>query len=686
MLMSLAVSWGFESTNSKFFPMKYRLLSVFILVIMGSIAQAAIGDTINVRAHDGRDLVWYERYRDWAVFPQAKEFHQVNMQFTMGCATGGCSDWDYTVLVYLLHPTGQVDSSIVRIDTISMQPPVFDTIWLVTPIKERFELGRLITPYGGFMRRSQNGYNNNWQHRFVFDVTDFQMMMTDSVEFEVFYQGWQSGFKATVDFQMIEGTPPRRVRRIENVYQPGGFNYITPQQFEANVLPPTTFQFDSLDAGAVLRFIPSGHGFINAVNCAEFCQRHYRVKINGNQRFEQLMWRDDCGLNPIYPQGGTWLYDRANWCPGSEVITYTHELTPYIQPGQTIDFDIDIEPIVYTVPAGETPANYNLSAQIITYEAPLRTRDAAIYRIITPSNHENFARMNPSCGKAIVEIINKGSDTLNQVEIHYGLHSGVHQKYTWTGSLAFGEITRVELPFDNPDSWTSYMGVQQFQAWTVAPNGDYDMYPHNDAQTVFFDAPAIHPGDLRLLLITNNRGDHTFWHLRDHTGMVIDSGDNFANNSTHNFQWNLADGCYELVIGDRGKNGLSFWANNEGSGMARLMSTTQGTVRMFNPDFGTEIRYYFTVGFRIGLDENLPTAKKIEVFPNPTGDVIMVHSKEDAQHLHMRLRNTSGQLLWEGRVQTMRPFDISTYPAGVYFIEFENDDRSRETHKVIFQK
>ena len=56
--------------------------------------------------------------------------------------------------------------------------------------------------------------------------------------------------------------------------------------------------------------------------------------------YTQEIWRDDCGENPLYPQGGTWIYDRANWCPGDKATTREHELTSFIESGQEnlIDF------------------------------------------------------------------------------------------------------------------------------------------------------------------------------------------------------------------------------------------------------------------------------------------------------------------------------------------------------------
>ncbi len=36
----------------------------------------------------------------------------------------------------------------------------------------------------------------------------------------------------------------------------------------------------------------------------------------------------ECADNALFPQGGTWIYDRAGWCPGAPVDTRDMELTP----------------------------------------------------------------------------------------------------------------------------------------------------------------------------------------------------------------------------------------------------------------------------------------------------------------------------------------------------------------------
>jgi hypothetical protein len=81
-----------------------------------------------------------------------------------------------------------------------------------------------------------NGYTSSWKHKYLFDVTDYQALLKDSVEFRVFYSGWSSGFSVTLDFDFIEGTPPHSVLSVQNLYQGDG-SYTNSAEFEANFLP-----------------------------------------------------------------------------------------------------------------------------------------------------------------------------------------------------------------------------------------------------------------------------------------------------------------------------------------------------------------------------------------------------------------------------------------------------------------
>jgi len=620
-----------------------RKISLLLLTFISAICLAADGDTTRVLAHQNTDLTWYKSYKDWAVFPASGgNWHEITMRYTMGCASGGCSDWDYTTLVNLMVPTGALDSNVASIDTISNNPLNIDTTWNVFAVKERVELAKVITPYGGAL-------SNDWTRTFYFDVSDYYPLLHDSVEIEVFYQGWSSGFSATLEFMMIEGSPVRDVYQVENLYR-GKFNYLSPTQFETNHMPARTLNLDSNATQFNLKMAPSGHGFINALNCAEFCDKDYLVYVDGQLVTQQAMWRDDCGMNGLYPQAGTWLYDRANWCPGDRVTIYDHDLSNYMTNASTID--IDIEAYNYTVPNGETPANYNMSAQLFHLGDFNQNLDLVLEDIIYPTANDEYARFNPICNSAKIRLKNKGATTITSAEIAYGLKGNQNwQSYNWTGSLEPLQSVEIEMPMMQLSDWQSAHSPLEFIAQVERVNGQAgDDIDFNNRKTSTVALTEEFPADIRFELRTNNAAAETFWRLEDASGTIRASGDNLSNSTTYRDTFNLSPGCYMLLIGDRDKDGLSFFGNNEGTGRIILRNIGGDFFnKTLNPNFGTEIRQYFTVGYGIGIDEQLAAQKlNWEVYPNPSkGEFTLFLPQEEKEEIALSVYALDGSKVFE---------------------------------------
>lgn len=642
-----------------------RYILFFLCVVFG--LQAKDGDTTVISAHQQTDLTWYRSYRDWAVFPDSNSpWQEITLRYTMGCASGGCSDWDYTTLVNLMIPTGALDSNVASIDTISQNPLQIDTTWNVFPVKERFELCKVITPYGGALA-------NNWTRTFYFDVSDYYPLLRDSVEIEVFYQGWSSGFSATLDFIMIEGAPIREVLDIENLYR-GGFTYRNPQQFESVHMPARKLNLHPQAQSYELAMAPSGHGFVNALNCAEFCIKDYYVKVDGQQVAQQTMWRDDCGVNDLWPQAGTWLYDRANWCPGDRVNIYRHPLN--LSGADSID--IDVEAYNYTIPPGETPANYNMSAQLLQFGSFNRQLDAALHDIISPSSEDEHARFNPVCNHASVEIRNEGAQDITNLEIRYGLKGNQNwQSYAWTGKLSPLETVVIEMPMSQVSDWQSYLPNMEFVAQIERVNGQAsDEFEANNRRVSRVNLAEQLPSQLRFDLRTNNAANETFWRLEDASGNVLYSGDNLSNNTSYRDTFNLSPGCYMFLLGDREEDGLAFFANNDGSGRATLRNIGGNFYsNIINPNFGTEYKLFFTVGYGIGYDER-PARAEIHLFPNPAQNQVEVYWDRQANNGGMlRLLDLQGRVYRETELDLFKgehQMDLSGLKAGIYLVELSS--------------
>lgn len=662
--------------------MKNLCTTSVLIIIFATSLFAGPGDTTWVTAHNKTNMTWYQTYSDTASFPDGStSYHKILMYYTMGCATGGCSDWDYTTRVMLMKSTGIMDSNVLRIDTISTNPLQVDTVWNVFEAKEPYELARVITPYGGSLP-------NSWSHDFVYDVTDFYPLLKDDVEIRVQYQGWSSGFSATVKFAMIEGTPPREVVKIENLYHGYG-DYLNSTDFENDHLPSRTVSIDPAAEGLLLRTNFSGHGFVNSLNCAEFCKKDYYVNVNNQQVATQAIWRDDCGLNPTWPQAGTWLYDRANWCPGDKSLFRTHDLTASLS-GSSLDIDIDIEPYIYTVPAGEVPAGYNYTAQLIQYKKPNFQNDVELERIISPSSEDENARVNPICAGAVVRIRNKGEQPLTSCEIGYGMDGGQWKTFTWNGNLEFMESELVELPFSGPSDWMSYKSKKVFVATAHQPNGQQDENNLNNWYNSEIKMAPVFPANLILTVRTNNAAAETHWALtRLEDDSVIASGDNLSNSSTSTFNLSLDPGCYLMHVQDRGKDGLAYPFNNDGSGSIRFQNDGGSFfIKPLNSNFGTELKEYFTVGYGIGMEETAVTSF-LDVYPNPgNGRIFLDVLLNGSARVELQLFNTEGKKVWEASEQVQNEWktscDFSHLPKGFYTLQMQAG-KDHHTKKLVIQ-
>ncbi len=606
----------------------------------GTASAATPGDTTWVRAHDARDLVWNEAYDAYGEFPDAStSYGRILLYFTLGCASSGCSDWDYTVLLSLVD----------------------------TATSTEYELGRCITPYGGYMRNGLKGFNNNWTRTFVYDVTDFAGLLQDRQKLRIYYDGWSSGFAGTMDFAFIEGTPPRPVLSVSSVYHSGAsdWNYSNSADFESAYLPARTLAMPVGTSSARLRVTPSGHGFDNTDFCAEFCERDYSVRINGTERFRQSMWREDCGYNPVYPQAGTWLYDRANWCPGAEAWTHFHEYTPE-SGAASVALDLDIDAYSWSGP--QTPS-YLLDASWVCYGAFNHILDAELLDILSPSTETEHARFNPSCGRPLVRIGNNGSEPLTSCTIAYGIVGGTVCYQPWSGNLLYGESEEVAL---NNISWPDAGSLSpRFFARVEGPNGSSDEVAWNNEKQTRFDRVPVYENSFVVWMRTNARPDQNAWTIRNDLGEVVASRTVFDGPFLlHEDTVYLPDGCYHFQLTDQAKDGLEFFANADGTGILRFARTSGGFLASFSADFGTQLDHNFTTGLEqggvnssescevTGLPDDVGgmgiAALTLLIYPNPARESLMVEwiTAQPSAGLQITLRNLAGATVWQ------RAFDV----------------------------
>jgi hypothetical protein len=573
-----------------------------------------------------------------------------------GVATDTLTVWPAYYNNYVYDAAGNaIDSTFVTPDSILQQ--VYYDWYQKFPQVLRFELARYITPYG-------NGLNLGAGWTWTFDVSDYRTLLADSVHLSA--GNWQE--LLSMKFLMIEGTPPRDVVGIQNLWN-GGFNFGQPADPIESHLPAKNISIPATALTTRWKSRITGHGMDTPENCAEFCAKSHYFKVNGVQKYSKLVWRNNCDVNPLYPQGGTWVYDRANWCPGAEVWTYDMELTPFVTPGTVVSLDHDVQPYVNT--GGWD--YYQIEDQLVSYGAPNFTLDAAVEDILSPSKDQMWSRYNPVCTTPVIRIKNTGSTPLTSLTITYGMNGATPSVYNWTGNLPFMEIEEVTLGQMN---WA--LGASNFTVTISNPNGGADQYANNNSKTTKYTYPPVMPTKLVIEFKTNNYNWEDSYTLTNDAGAIVHSRDGnlMAPNTLARDTLDLPTGCYTLEVTDLGEDGLNFWANSaQGNGYFRFKSGFTGAVlKSWGTDFGGKIYYQFTVGLTSDVADYIFTDHSIlNVYPNPSdGHVFIDMSFAEKKDGTVEIFDVLGKSIYHHQFENLTAesleADLSEMKPGMYFV------------------
>lgn len=277
---------------------------------------AAPGDTTWVHTFDEDFINWATPHEQTFTFPLAGTHSgRVLLYYTLGCppSPGDCDPWDRLGYVRLRHAT-ETDTSY-------------------------YEIARIVTPYD--ITPPPRPVTCTWE----IDVSDYEHLLHGEVTLNSYIESWiggNRGWLVTMDFAFIEGEPAYFPYKVENLWTSYYAVYGDPDRPIESVFSPRTVQVDAGADAAKVRVFTTGHGQGNTLNCAEFCNRIHYLQA-GPHVFSHNLWRSDCPQNPCSPQGGTWTYPRAGWCPGSDAPPWELDVTPYVTAGAPIELDYSVQ-------------------------------------------------------------------------------------------------------------------------------------------------------------------------------------------------------------------------------------------------------------------------------------------------------------------------------------------------------
>lgn len=671
--------------------LKYSLLFSMLLGCAGT-ALASPGDTTTVVTSPVLNADNSTNFDTLIVLPTSRTYRKIYLVYTVNshaCASGStyCHQWDYIGNVTLKSPHG-------------------DTV----------ELARIITPF------ATSGWTRfpappAWSEDYVFDVTDFAPLLKDTVTVNSALGVGSPGFGITTKFIFIEGTPDRNTIAINRLYAHGG-TYGNAANPIDNNFPVMNQTAPAGTASAAFRFLVTGHGS-DANQCCEFASHYYNLYLNGLSIVTRNIWRNDCGWNELYPQGGSWTFNRANWCPGSTVTPYYDSL-PGVTAGTNYSVNVGFEPYTVSSPSG----NYFASASVVYYGNINKTLDASIEDVIAPSSSQQHFRENPSNNLPIVHLHNSGATRIDSVAFRYGVVDSVMQNYVWVGSLAPLADTIISLPASASMAYmsaTSQSGSFPFIINITAVNGTADADQTNDTMRSQFIVAPNWPDTIAVKMLTSNLaadGQNLNANPADASWCITNAnGDTIISRNNTNYSTLYVDtvilphnGFYKFTVSTPGFcAGLHWWlfdqaltgyapgylqvkkmtgANIPMHGFTYAANTSPAGLKNFgeHDDFGCGYSQYFYVSSlnTTGV-QNVKKASSVAIYPNPAGHEINVDfDNTDIRNSTLTVVNVLGQTVYTSPVNADHvSINSSKFIPGVYNILFHNASGSSNIGKVV---
>jgi hypothetical protein len=590
-------------------------------------------------------------YPSWGIFPSAdKQIRRIILHLTLGTPDSmSTAHWDYLDNVLIRRKGG-------------MNMPSLD-----------YEIGRMLTPYG-------SRYTKGWQFEWQVDVTDFAPFLRDSVEIEYRHSGYEPdtvGWALTIDFEIIFGPEVVKPLGMKQLWK-GNFNYTDTSAMSLMHIRPVEFESTAGVGFNRIRIQHTGHGMDDSTGCSEFCNRWRALYYDDSLVDHRQIWKD-CGDNPLYPQGGTWIYDRGYWCPGNlqppdiiDVITKSgkHKVSLKMQP---------------YYPTGRTQAVENINAYLFQYGKPLAANDVAIEGVMVPNNADRFGRDNPAEMYPRISIHNLGSNTLKSLLINYGTRGFPMKQFEWKGSLGFNKTAEITLPA-RIDFNT---GMNTFEVELRKPNGQTDAWQGDNRLSTTFKSPELMPKDMIVLYKTNNKpDDNTIFLLDaklDTVWKKVSKGLN--KNTIYQDTLHLLPGRYILQLSDTAGEGLEFWAEpDQGDGYLRLLDLNGHMVHCFQSDCGNGEKFGFIASETFQRDSTL-TLYGICLYPRRINDTITLDVVADKPGKMSVLIKVDGKVLEQHDYQSIKKglfaYNLAYLPKGRLVVEVLFDGISKFKGRVM---
>ncbi len=423
---------------------------------------------------------------------------------------------------------------------------------------------------------------------YEFDLSLWQSLFEKNTQITIDFSGSAPDLEMALSFYLEQGLPTVDVLGIFPLWQSKtrGFPY-NKLGVDKKFLPTQNIELPQETSTAFVNIIVSGTR--NPVS-DDAGSRFYFLNINGKEIAKRSIWRDDCGLNPIYPQHSSWNINQHNWCSGLRVNPLAHYIDSLTVKEKTLAIDLRFQKDVYKNSGVET---YITSAVLFALAQPKEELHVSISEIIAPNIDLWHHRYNPICGSPIILIQNNGKKTVHSITFNYGYNYETDNKYRWEGELGFMEQEIVYLPALNWYFFNQQDKPETFTAHVSSVNEE-DKSFKGGKKTSIMELAAVFPYSLVFEVQTGDQAQYNGLEIFNENGRAIFISEEFENNKNYQFEQSLVPGCYEMIFYDEEGNGIQL-QDSDASCLIIKDLKNNTILKEYHGDFGNEIREQFMI-------------------------------------------------------------------------------------------
>ncbi|WP_026754139.1 M43 family zinc metalloprotease [Sediminibacter sp. Hel_I_10] len=279
------------------------------------------------------------------------------------------------------------------------------------------------------------------------------------------------------------------------------------------------------------------------------------------------------------------------------------------------------------------------------------------------------------CGSKVpnVQLTNYGTEELTSATINYSFNEGASTTLNWTGSIAQGVSTIINLPqIDGP------LGVNILDASVIQTNTDQRVC--NDSDSSVFEiteVTEVGAENLFFSITTDDYSDETVWEFTNGSGEVVASGGPYNGTSEDNTIFTatipINEGeCYSFVINDAASDGICCLY---GLGSFELRENDiDGNIIFEGGNFDSQDNFSF-VANTLGVNDYFSN-NDMYLFPNPSNNFVEIKLSNTINLPDsFEIINMLGQSISKRTIRDLSDLNIdaSNFSNGVYFIKLTKE-------------